>query len=53
MSYYEQWQMERFGNVLKDQNGDCFRPIETKDLDIEDQARKVEEIAELQLMENQ
>lgn len=53
MSYYEQWQMERFGNMITDQSGDGFRPVETKDLDIEDQIRKVEEKAELELMVNQ
>ena len=53
MSYYEQWQQEKFGNVINDQWGDGTWPIETTDQDTEDQRRKVEEIGELQLMEHQ
>lgn len=45
--YYQLWQSERYGNVLEETVA-----TETSEIDLEDQARKVEQHAEQQLFEH-
>ena len=54
MTPYQQWQIDRYGNILE--VGDTHHMVDEdsdQDQRIEDQIRRIEEMAEIQLMQYQ